>query len=225
MEIPNKIVKVSNLPTVAELFEQSDNIQKAFQHEQLNALLNAEPKKEWVKKHPYIRDYNYIPIGIIEFLIKKIFKKYNIEILREGVAFNGVYVVIRLHYLNPVTSEMEYHDGIGAVQLQTKTGTSPADLVNVNQGAISMAFPIAKTIAIKDASDHFGKLFGSDLNRKDTIPFSIDENLSKKANKEKDRIGMMIQSCKTLEELSMLQEAHPDTDITLFSNRREELNK
>ena len=40
MEIPNKIVKVSNLPTVAELFEQSDNIQKAFQHEQLNALLN-----------------------------------------------------------------------------------------------------------------------------------------------------------------------------------------
>ena len=34
-----------------------------------------------------------------------------------------------------------------------------------------MAFPMAKTIAIKDACDHFGKLFGADLNRKDTIAF------------------------------------------------------
>jgi hypothetical protein len=40
-----------------------------------------------------------------------------------------------------------------------------------------MAFPIAKTIAIKDACDHFGKLFGSDLNRKDTINYQPDLTL------------------------------------------------
>jgi hypothetical protein len=69
---------------------------------------------------------------------------------------------------------MEFHDGIGASQLQTKKGTSPADLVNINHGAIAMAFPLAKTVAIKDACDHFGKLFGCDLNRRDTLNFSIE---------------------------------------------------
>jgi hypothetical protein len=97
--------------------------------------------------------------------------------MREGTAFNGVFVVVRVHYLNPATGEMEWHDGIGACQLQTAKGTSPADLANINNGAISMAFPIAKTLAVKDACDHFGKLFGADLNRKDTIPFQVDKEL------------------------------------------------
>jgi hypothetical protein len=70
-----------------------------------------------------------------------------------------------------------YHDGIGAMQLQVAKGTSPADLSNINQGALSMAYPIAKTLAIKDACDHFGKLFGCDLNRRDTMPFTIDKDI------------------------------------------------
>jgi hypothetical protein len=40
-----------------------------------------------------------------------------------------------------------------------------------------MAYPMAKTIAIKDACDHFGNLFGANLNRKDTLNYSIDETL------------------------------------------------
>jgi hypothetical protein len=97
--------------------------------------------------------------------------------LREGTSFNGVYVVVRVHYLHPLTNTWEFHDGIGAAQLQTAKGTSPADLANINNGALSMAFPIAKTIAIKDATDHFGKLFGADLNRKDVINYDIDLTL------------------------------------------------
>jgi hypothetical protein len=41
-----------------------------------------------------------------------------------------------------------------------------------------MAFPIAKTVAVKDACDHFGKLFGSDLNRKDVITYEVDLTLT-----------------------------------------------
>ena len=40
-----------------------------------------------------------------------------------------------------------------------------------------MAFPIAKTVAVKDACDAFGKLFGSDLNRKDVIAYELDLTL------------------------------------------------
>jgi len=195
----------SNLPTVAELF--SDNIEVAFKNEQLNLLLNQEPKKEWVKTHPYIKGYNYLPIDKIEFLLRKIFKKYTIEILREGTAFNGVYVVVRVHYLNPATGTLDHHDGIGACQLQTKKDTSPADLVNINNGALSMAFPIAKTVAIKDACDHFGKLFGCDLNRKDTIPFTPDLKLIKSTLKpEERRLWDMITDCKSKADLMHVAE-------------------
>lgn len=168
--------ETKNLPTVAELF--SDNQLEAFKNEQLNFLLNQEPNAKWIKTHPYISNYKYLPIDKIEFMLRKVFKRYRIEITGQGTAFNGVWVTVRVHYLNPVTSEMDFHDGIGACQLQTKKDTSPADLININNGAIAMAFPIAKTVAIKDACDHFGKLFGSDLNRKDTVSFSPDKNLA-----------------------------------------------
>lgn len=165
------------LPTIADLF--SDDLQTAFKHEKLNMLLNVEPKKEWIKKHPYIQNYFYLPIDKIEYLLRRIFKKYSIEITGQGTAFNGVWVTVRVHYLNPTNGEMAFHDGIGACQLQTKKDTSPADLININNGAISMAFPIAKTVAIKDACDHFGKLFGCDINRKDTLPFIVDQSIVK----------------------------------------------
>lgn len=189
------VKKKSELPTIAELFE--GNIQKAGKTEALNALLNHDPYNGWIKKHPFIKQkgkdekgneidipYQYLPIDKIEYLLRKIFKRYRIRIMREGVAFNGVYCVVRVYYLNPTTGEMDYHEGIGACQLQTKKGTSPADLINVNNGAISMAFPIAKTVAIKDACDHFGKLFGCDLNRKDTIPFEPDTEIIEKSREE-----------------------------------------
>ncbi len=40
-----------------------------------------------------------------------------------------------------------------------------------------MALPMAKSYAIKDACDHFGKLFGRDLNRKETMGFGVDKGL------------------------------------------------
>jgi len=163
----------SKLPTLQDLLDE--NIEVAGRSEALNALLNANPPDKWIKTHPYIEGHQYLPIDKVEYLLRKVFKVYRIEIRREGTAFNGVFVVVRVHYLNPATGEMDYHDGIGSMALQTKKGTSPADLMNINNGALSMAFPIAKTLAVKDACDHFGKLFGCDLNRKDTIPFQPDQ--------------------------------------------------
>jgi len=187
METPkiNALAKTETpLPTLQDLF--SDNMEMAGKSEGLNSLLNASPPKAWIIEHPFIKGYLYIPIDKIEYLLRKIFKSYRIEVLREGVAFNGVYVVVRVHYFNPATDTMDFHDGIGASQLQTKKGTSPSDLININNGAISMAFPIAKTVAIKDACDHFGNLFGCNLNRKDVVPFQADKGMiNKLTNKEK----------------------------------------
>lgn len=165
---------MSNLPKINDLYSDKLTTQK---NDAFITLMNQQPKKEWIKTHPFIKNYRYLPIERIEFLLKTIFKSYRIEVLREGQSFNGVYVVVRVHYLHPLTGLWEFHDGIGAIQLQTAKGTSPADLGNINNGALSMAFPIAKTIAIKDATDHFGNLFGADLNRKDVINYELDLTL------------------------------------------------
>lgn len=175
------------LPTLTELFE--DSLEVAGKSEGLNAILNAKVPESWIKVHPFIADHRYIPIDKVEYLLRKIFKAYQIEITGQGTAFNGVWVTVRVHYLNPATNQMAYFDGIGACQLQVKKGTSPSDLANINNGAISMAFPIAKTLAIKDACDHFGNIFGANLNRKDTIPFQADTEIIDRAEKRKQLLN------------------------------------
>lgn len=165
---------MSNLPKIQDLYSDKVTTQK---NDAFVALMNQQPKAIWVKTHPFIRNYKYLPIERVEFLLKTIFKRYRIEITGQGTSFNGVWVTVRVHYLHPLTGDWDYHDGIGASQLQTAKGTSASDLININNGAISMAFPMAKTIAIKDACDHFGNLFGADLNRKDIITYDVDLTL------------------------------------------------
>ena len=211
---------MSKLPTIAELF--NDNLEEAYKNEQLNLLLNQQPPASWVKKHPYIKDYNYLPIDKIEYLLRRVFKQYKIEVLREGTSFNGVYVVVRVHYLNPITNEMCYHDGIGAQQLQTKQGSSAADLANINNGALSMAFPIAKTIAIKDACDHFGNLFGANLNRKDTVAYTPDKSV---IDAKEQRVLALINTSKKVDDLMSIKEIIPVALQDDFNNKLKELEK
>jgi len=178
-------MSTNTLPTLAELYGDIEVTQK---NDKLALLMNQLPPVQWVKKHPYIKDYQYLPIDKVEHLLKRIFKRYRIEITGQGTAFNGVWVTVRVHYINPVSGDWDFHDGIGAAQLQVKSGTSPADLANINNGAISMAFPIAKTVAIKDACDHFGKLFGADLNRKEAIDYKLDDTLQAFTKSNTDKI-------------------------------------
>ena len=175
---------MTKLPTLAELYSDAD---MALNKDSLNYLLNQPPPVNWVKEHPYIKGYKYLPIDKVEHLLRKIFKSYKIEILSQGTAFNAVWVTVRVHFKDLVTGEWSYHDGIGAAQLQTAKGTSAADLANINNGAVMMAYPIAKSLAIKDACDMFGALFGSNLNRRDVVTFEPDVKLNEfiKSNKDK----------------------------------------
>lgn len=201
-------MKDNKLPTIAELYE--DNIEVAFKNDQFNLLLNIEPKKDWVKTNKYAGNSNYLPIGIVETLMQKLFKKYRVEVLREGALFNSVYVAVRVHYWNGIDNTWDYHDGVGAVQLQTKQGTSPADMQNINNNAVMMALPMAKSYAIKDACEHIGRLFGRDLNRKDVLAFESDKSMSIDVindKKEYIRILTKINESKTVAELEDLPES------------------
>ena len=209
----------NKLPKISEL---TLDVEKSYKGDQLNQFLNHPPKKEWIREHPYIKGHLYIPIGVIEMLLKMIFKQHRIEITGQGTSFNGVWVTVRVHFVNPVTDEWDFHDGIGAIQLQTKKGSTPADLANINNGALSMAYPHAKTLAIKDATDHFGKLFGADLNRKDTLSFMPDEKLK---SKEEERIDRMIDNATSRDDLQRILDSStiPDKYVGKFKERMEQL--
>ena len=179
-------MEVTKLPTIADL---TQDIEVAYKNDQLNLLLNTPPPAKWVKEHPFIRGYRYLPIDKVEYLLTRIFKTYEVQITGQGTAFNGVWVTVRIKVINPTNGQTMQFDGIGAAQLQTKKDTSPADLQNINNGALSMAFPIAKTLAVKDAADHIGKLFGSDLNRKDTLDYKPDADLAAKFGNNKEKLN------------------------------------
>lgn len=206
-------ISETKMPTIQELYT---NPELALKQDQVSHYLNQQPPAKWVKEHPYIKGYKYLPIEKIEFLLKKIYKKYRIEIMREGTSFNGVYVVVRLWYQDLISGEMEFQDGIGAIQLQTAKGTSPADLANINNGALSMAFPLAKTIAIKDAADLLGDIFGANLNRKDVLAFQMDTKLTELVRtKEEERVIRLIDNCSSTDELGKLK-SHLTENITHF---------
>lgn len=180
--------------TFSELVK-SDSVITLANLDEFNVLINQNPPAKWIKTNPYANNSKYLPIDKVEFLLRKIFKDVDVEVLREGVMFNAVTVTVRIHYTHPVTGIKGFKDGVGASQIQTKKGASPADMANINNNAVEMSLPKALSNAIKDASHKLGRIFGADLNRKDIIEVTVDENLqSKKWQLERDRILQAIEN-------------------------------
>jgi hypothetical protein len=118
----------------------------------------------------------YLPIERIEWLLTRIFISWRVEIKDSKLIGNSVVVTVRLHYKSVVTGEWEYQDGIGASPLQTDKDAGAIEFNKLKSGAVQMAAPSAETYAIKDAAEKLGKLFGKDLNRKDTMNYDALAN-------------------------------------------------
>lgn len=166
------------LPTLAEIH---GDIDLARDKDQLKKILNQPPPEKWLRNHPLAKVKNdqgqtvaarYMPVDKTEYLLDTIFQDWKIEVLREGVMFQSVYCTVRLHYLNPMTQEWMFHDGVGAKSVQVNQGASASDLGQIKDAAVQMALPAAKSFAIKDAADHLGKIFGRDINRQYTADFT-----------------------------------------------------
>jgi hypothetical protein len=218
----NKELAKQTKATITSLFKQLDL--DVVPLEQLNVILSTPPPATWVKQHPFIKGYNYLPIDKVEYLLRRCFKKYQIEVIKTAQLFNAIEVTVRVHYLNPATNEMMYHDGVGAQELQTTKGSGNLnmDMSNVNKGAVMMALPIAKSIAIKDACDHFGDLFGANLNRKDIVQFTGDtELLSSEAihtSKEKERVEKHILNANNVDTLVQVESLVNKYELEIIYN-------
>ena len=191
--------------TIQELYKQPE---LQLDRDKLITFLNQEPPPEWVKVHPYIKNHKYLPIEKVEFMLKRFFKRYSIKVIEYKQLLNSISCSVTVRYKDPIDDEWVEYDGVGACELQTEAGTGvlKLDASNINKGAVPMALGIAKTIAVKDASDHIGNIFGANLNRKDVLPVTRDNTLVNVVNKkEHERMMKLIDKAKTRAELDELR--------------------
>ena len=166
------------LPKLVDLHHDAE---VAFKNDELNLLLNQSPHEKWIKKHPIITVLNdegkntklqYLPVEKVEFLLTRIFQEWRREVKSVQLVLNSMVAIVRVHYKNPVTGEWSYHDGCGACPIQTEQGAAAGDFSKLRTAGVQMAAPAAVSYALKDAAECLGKLFGKDLNRRDTSAFS-----------------------------------------------------
>jgi hypothetical protein len=135
-----EIATQKKIPTLAELLKDED-IKARNSNTNLVVLLNQNPPNNWIAKHPFIKKeitneqgqkikvpYEYLPINKVEFLLKKIFIDYKIEVLKTGMLLNSVEVSVRVHYKHPITNEWLFHDGVGCQEIQTAQGSGSLKL-------------------------------------------------------------------------------------------------
>lgn len=173
--------------------------------DKLKDKLNVNPPESWMKVNPYAGNSKYLPIDKVEFLLDRYFQRWRCEVLSVGTMFNAINVTVRIHYINPVTGDWDFHDGVGAKACQLDTGSRPSDMTAIKPEAVQMALPMAKSYAIKDACDHIGKIFGRDANRKNTVEFAGAYSIPEPPkDKSEERLLAMIENCKTKSQLEKL---------------------
>lgn len=216
------------LPKLEDLY---NDVELASKFNDLNKLLNCQPKQEWIKQNKFANNSNYIPVSTIEYLLTSIFIKWKVEIKTVDVIANSVVVTVRLFVLDPITNEWDWQDGVGASPIQTAKGAAATDFSQVNTSAVQMAAPAAETYAFKDAAEKFGRLFGKDINRKDVMNISDMLN-SKLQQTEKtdipDELKAVIEEADK-ENLANIYNSNPELHsnpefMKLLNDRKIQLN-
>lgn len=201
------ISKVNKLPTLQEIYNDTALVEK---QNKLNLILNAEPKKEWIKDHPYVKGLKYLPIERVEYLLTMIFSKWRVEVKEIKILANSLVTTVRVHVKDPITGEWDYQDGIGAMPIQVQKGSGATEFDKMNSTAIQIGSPASESFAIKDACEKFGRIFGKDLNRKDNINYDrlysmigMSETMNNPSLTEEIRLE--VENCETIEELKTVE--------------------
>jgi hypothetical protein len=215
--IPHKI------PTLNELYEDKLEIIKQGK---LNIILNQEPKADWIKDHPFVKNLKYLPVERVEFLLTAIFGKWRLEVKEVKVIANSVVTTVRLHVKDPISGEWDFQDGVGASPIQVQKGEGATNFDKMNSSAIQIGAPASESYAMKDAAEKFGKIFGKDLNRKDSIAYVDRLHASIEASQKM----LIIENIQNAEDVAKVwivlsQKERDDADILEAYNQKKNESK
>lgn len=136
--------------------------------ETFNSLVNHAPKREWVKVNKYSQGAKYLPIGIVEELLRGVYPFHKIEWNGQPqILGNSVVISITLKVYHPIICDWLSYAGVGAVPIEVEKGAHPTDFTKINSKALHKNVPAALSFAVNNAAKKIGRLFGSHLNRKD----------------------------------------------------------
>jgi hypothetical protein len=129
-------------------------------------IINHEPKRHWVEVNKYAGNSKYIPIGIIEELLREIYPAWEAkQIGQPQILANSVVVSVELRVFHPILNYWLTYPGVGAVPIQVNAGASPNDWTQIKSDAMHKNVPAALSYAISNAAKKIGRLFGGHLNR------------------------------------------------------------
>jgi hypothetical protein len=201
-EIKNIIEEVQGLDLA-----KSDAIFK------LNEILNKTPSASWIKENPYTKS-KYIPIRILETLMRSIFGQFQSEQPHPAQLIgNSVIAYERVRYFHPVHAHWMNLDGIGAVPIQMQKGASPTDFSKINAQGLHKVVPAAVGFARSNALKKLGRLFGSELNAEDTIDLIDIKGANNRVELSDNKLNEANESLKgvgNLDDLSMLYQSYPE---------------
>lgn len=156
--------------------------------------LDKMPHPSWVKTNKYSGNAKYLPIRIVEQLLRTYFGAYQVEMIgNPSIIGNSIVVSVHLKVYHPVLKEWLIYAGVGAVPIelekpkfddngvQTSGAKSPLDFDSINAKALHKNVPAAKSYAISNAAKTIGKIFGSHLNSAEDLQIS---DLYSKASEE-----------------------------------------
>lgn len=199
----NQNLPSKQIPKYDELvsMDESKSKQNDFQ-----VLLNREPPAKWIKTNDLANGSRYLPIDKVEYLLTSLFIKWWVQVMDFKVIANSAAVHIRLFYIDPMTGETLFQDGVGAAPMQTNKGAGATDFNEIKNAAVQMALPAAETYAIKDAAEKIGRIFGKDLNRKDLIAYeNLAGRFEQKNEAEIKRIILMIDKATSRNDLEKIK--------------------
>ncbi|MBK7360661.1 MAG: hypothetical protein WAT16_00310 [Saprospiraceae bacterium] len=164
-------IKPKQLKPIPKLSDLVNNEVVKSEENELQVFLNQEPPAKWVIDHPLYKNCRYLSVDKVEYLLTSIFISWWVEIIEWKQIANSTAVHIRLFYVSPITGQVLHQDGIGATPLQTDKNKGAAEFNFIKDNAVQISLPSAESLAIKDAAEKIGRVFGKDLNRKDLMAY------------------------------------------------------
>jgi hypothetical protein len=183
-------------PTLKEIIEKEVTVDE--KQKGLNVLLNQQPPAAWIKVNTFAGNSEYLPIDKIEYLLTSIYGDWFVRIKHVQLIGNSVEVTLTL-FVKPILDELQadidkadgalkiellkikhtrrkedwysQQDGTGAAAIQVDAGEKASAFDKIKTYGVAIAAPKAESIAISDAADKLGRIFGKDLNRKDQISY------------------------------------------------------
>ena len=127
--------------------------------------------KRHVKQSPSSDKASYLPIGLIENQLDELYSglwqtEGTVELMG-----NSIVATVTLKVFHPTAKLWISRTGIGAKKVQLNKGAAAMDTSQMKADAFEKGAPAAKSMALRNAAQSLGQVFGRNLNR------DIDEPL------------------------------------------------